>query len=239
MGNVGQITLERCNVRDDATVQAAIEGSDIVINLVGILYEKGKQTFQAVHVESAKRIAEAAKKACVKQLRLHISALGVSKDSLSNYARSKTSGESAVLSAFPEAVIVRPSVIFGPEDNFFNKLARLACWGNLALVGEKTKFQPVYVGDVAEAILIICQKEIKGRVFELGGPKVYLFRELAKFVLQAIKRPTRRVCRLPYFSRRSSLFLHNSCQLPFNPGPSALSAIGLPSCLEKQKHLRT
>lgn len=213
MGNVGQITLERCNIRDDATVQTAVRGSDIVINLVGILFEKGKQTFQAVHVDAAKRIAEAAKKANVKQL-VHVSALGVAKDSPSTYARSKTAGESAILSVFPDAVIVRPSVIFGPEDNFFNKLAYLACWGDVPLISEKAKFQPVYVGDVAKAILTIFQQGISGRVFELGGPKVYTFRAIAEFILQSIKRPRRIRC-LPIFLAKFIAFFAQFMPKPF------------------------
>lgn len=188
MGDVGQIKLERTNVRDDAAVARTIQGSDIVINLVGILYEKGKQTFKTLHIDAAKHIAEAAKKAGVRQL-IHVSALGTHKDAQSKYGKSKAAGESAVLSAFPEALIIRPSVIFGPEDNFFNKLANLATFGGLALINGKTRFQPVYVDDVAQAIITICNNQCTGQVFELGGPKVYTFKELIDFVIKSIERP--------------------------------------------------
>lgn len=190
MGDVGQICLERTNIRNDASIEAAVQGSDIVINLVGILYEKGKQTFQALHVEGARRIAEAVKKSSTAQL-IHVSALGVSKNSNSSYARSKCAAESAILSVYPEAVIVRPSVIFGPEDNFFNMLARYAQFGGIGLIHEKTKFQPIYVDDVARAIVQICKNNIRGRVFELGGDKIYTFRELAQFIVDCLPYPVR------------------------------------------------
>lgn len=189
-GMVGQVSLVKCNVRKPDSIKAAITNSDVVVNLTGILFQSGKQRFGAVHAKGAETVAQEAKKAGVKQF-IHVSALGVDKAVLSNYARTKLNGEKAVLAAFPSAVIVRPSVIFGAEDQFFNRFAKMATIAPaLPLIGGgKTKFQPVYVNDVAEAIVRIIENDgYEGAIFELGGGKVYSFRELMEFVLKVTGR---------------------------------------------------
>jgi len=193
LGNVGQIVPFAANLRDPATVAAAVDGADAVVNLVGILYEKGKQTFDAVLVEGAATIARAAKAADVKHL-VHVSALGASAKSAAKYARSKAAGEAAVQEAFPEATILRPSVVFGPEDDFFNKFAAMTRISPvLPILGTKkpggTKFQPVYVGDVAEAIVAALTKDgARGMIYELGGPKVMTSRKVMELILEVTGR---------------------------------------------------
>lgn len=190
MGDVGQITPVAANIRDEASVAAAVAGADAVVNLVGILYERGKQTFRAVHADGAGRIARAAKQAGVKRL-VQISAIGADPASGSAYARSKGEGEAQVKSAFPGATIVRPSIVFGPEDDFFNRFAGYARIAPaLPLVGGgETRFQPVFVGDVAAAVAAILERDdTAGNTYELGGPKVYSFAELMELMLTEIKR---------------------------------------------------
>lgn len=185
MGRVGQITPVQANLRKPETVAAAVAGADAVINLVGILYEGGKQKFDAVQRLGAGAIAKAAKEAGVKTL-VHMSALGADKASKSKYARSKALGEELVSEAFPEASIVRPSVIFGPQDDFFNKFGAMAKTSPaLPLIGGgQTKFQPVYVGDVADVFMKCLEdKSCAGQTYELGGPVVYTFEELMELVL--------------------------------------------------------
>jgi len=188
-GDVGQITPVSCNVHDDASVARALSGSTHVINLVGILFERGrKSTFDKLHHLAAQRIARACAEAGVRQL-IHISAIGASAQAASNYARSKGDGESAVRRAFPAAIILRPSLVFGPEDDFFNRFARMARLSPaLPLVmGGKTRFQPVYVGDIAQAVLrlVTCAEIEKyaGKTFELCGPQVMTFRALLETML--------------------------------------------------------
>jgi uncharacterized protein YbjT (DUF2867 family) len=190
MGDVGQIMPIRVDLADGDAVAAAVEGSDAVINLVGILFERGAQRFSAVHAQGAERVAKAAK-AHGAQRMVHVSAIGASRGSASAYARSKAAGEAAVRAAFEGASIVRPSVVFGPEDDFFNRFAALArIFPVLPLVdGGHTRFQPVYVGDVAEAIMRILEDAATaGRVFELGGPRIYSFRELLEYILEVCGR---------------------------------------------------
>lgn len=185
MGRLGQISLVAANVRDDASVAAAVEGADCVINLVGILYQHGRQRFAAVHAEAAGRIARFARAAQAGRL-VHFSALGADPHSPALYAQSKAAGERAVLAEFPDATIMRPSIVFGPEDDFFNKFAIMARLAPaLPLIGGgRTRFQPVFVGDVAEAVhRALDAPEARGRVYELGGPKVYTFKELLQIVL--------------------------------------------------------
>lgn len=209
MGDVGQINLLRIDIRDAAKVRAAVEGATAVVNLVGILAEGGKRTFQNIHVTGAANIAKAATEAGVTAL-VHLSALGASKESSSAYARTKAEGEAEVLAAFPKAVILRPSVVFGTDDNFFNRFAKMA-WLAPALpvftrdglkltCGHGTAcldfygsggpvFQPVWVSDVAQAIVTaLDDPELAGKVFELGGPKRYSFKELMELVVQATDR---------------------------------------------------
>ncbi|HEX4569547.1 MAG TPA: complex I NDUFA9 subunit family protein [Dongiaceae bacterium] len=195
LGNVGHITPVAANIRNDASVAAAVAGVDHVVNLVGILYESGAQRFAAIHAEGAGRVAAAAKAAGAKRL-LHISAMGADPGSPALYARSKAEGEAAVRSAFPEAVILRPSIVFGPEDDFFNRFGEMARFSPaLPLIGGgKTRFQPVYVGDVADAAARILAAPLDapfphaGKTYELAGPRVYSFRELMELLLAEIGR---------------------------------------------------
>lgn len=184
LGMVGQIQPIQANVRNMASVERAVAGADIVINLAGILFESGRQRYRAVHSTGAKNVAEAAMAANVKAL-VHMSALGASADSPSSSAVSKALGEEEVLKAFPTAVIMRPSIIFGSGDGFFNLFAALArLFPILPLIGGKTRFQPIYVGDVAEAFVMAAEGKVKtGRIYELGGSVVETMRELMQRML--------------------------------------------------------
>ncbi|RJF94362.1 complex I NDUFA9 subunit family protein [Oleomonas cavernae] len=186
MGDVGQVAIVQANVRHTPSVTQAVAGADAVINLVGILAEGGQQKFHAVQAEGARRVATAAKAAGVGRF-VQLSAIGASAESAADYARSKAAGEVAVKAAFPGAVILRPSIVFGPEDQFFNRFAAMARLSPvLPLIGGgETRFQPVYVGDVADAIVAATGDATLAAdaPFELGGPKVYSFKELMAFVL--------------------------------------------------------
>ncbi|MSP81799.1 MAG: complex I NDUFA9 subunit family protein [Alphaproteobacteria bacterium] len=190
LGDVGQIVAVRSDLRDEAAVARAVDGAAAVVNLVGILFERGGRTFQAVHVEGAGRIAARATAAGAGRL-VHVSAIGAAADGKSRYARSKGAGEAAVRAAYPGATILRPSIVFGPEDDFFNRfgaLARIA--PALPLIGGgTTRFQPVYVGDVADAIRAgLGDPATAGKTYELGGPRIYSFRELMAYVLAETRR---------------------------------------------------
>lgn len=190
LGSVGQIVSVQANVRNTPSVEAAVDGADAVVNLVAILHESGRQTFKDVHVAGAARVAEAAKAAGVKNL-IHFSALGVDSHSKSAYARTKAEGEAAVFKAFPEAVVFRPSVVFGPEDNFLNRFASMARISPaLPLVGGgHTKFQPVFAGDLADAVAAVLAGKAKpGAIYELGGPEVKTFREIMEYILEVTAR---------------------------------------------------
>ncbi|MHA1151963.1 MAG: complex I NDUFA9 subunit family protein [Alphaproteobacteria bacterium] len=190
MGEVGQVTPIRAPIQDQIAVESAIAGADAVINLVGILYERGPQTFSAVHAHGAQAVATAAAAAGVEHL-VQVSALGADHRGEADYARSKGTGEAAVRAAFPNAVILRPSVVFGPEDGFFNRFAMIARLSPvLPLIGGGgTRFQPVYVGDVADAITrSAADPACAGQTFELGGPHVYTFKELMELLLRQIHR---------------------------------------------------
>jgi len=189
LGRVGQIHAVQANLRYPASVQAAVQGADVVINLVGILFERGKQRFEAVQAEGAHTVAQAAAAAGARLV--HVSALGADLDSPALYARSKAQGEAAVLAAVPGATILRPSIVFGPEDDFFNRFASLARIAPaLPLIGGgETKFQPVFVGDGAQAIARAVGGRAKsGTIYELGGPEVKSFRELMQYVLAVTER---------------------------------------------------
>lgn len=189
-GAVGQIIPIATNIGDDASVAAAVQGADIVINLIGILYESGSNTFQGTQADAPGRIARAAKAAGAQRF-VQISAIGADAGSASVYARTKAAGEQAVLDAFPEATILRPSIVFGPEDDFFNRFAAMArIFPALPLIGGgHTRFQPVYVGDVADAIMKALElPEAQGKTYELGGPRVYTFRRLMELVLAETRR---------------------------------------------------
>lgn len=185
-GSVGQVMPIQANLRNEASVQRAVAGADIVINLVGIGHEKGKQGFEAVHVNGAALVARAAKAAGAGSL-VHLSALGVDRAAeISAYADSKLRGEAAVLEAFPQAVILRPSIMFGQGDGFFNLMGTLArLFPIMPLIAGNTLFQPVFVGDVAEALALAAEGQVKtGRVYELGGPDVESHKALMERILR-------------------------------------------------------
>lgn len=188
IGRVGQIHAVQANVRYPGSVELAMRDAEVAINLTGILYERGNQSFDAVHVEGARAIAEAAVQHGARLV--HMSALGADAESPSAYGRSKAAGEAAVREIAPEAAIVRPSVVFGPEDQLFNRFAGLARMSPvLPLIGGgETKFQPVFCGDVAEAIARLVEGQGAGRTDELGGPEIATLKDLMGFVLATIER---------------------------------------------------
>jgi NADH dehydrogenase len=196
LGAVGQIDFVKCDVSNAQSVAQAVMGAQAVINLTGILFPKG-QSFEDVQANGAANIAQAAAAAGVSAL-VHVSAIGADLESDSNYAVTKAEGEQAVREAFPNAVILRPSIIFGPEDGFFNKFAEMArTFPVLPLVGGgHTRFQPVFVGDVAAAIVASLSRQ-DGRSYELGGPSTYSFKELLQLILRETGR-NRALVPLPF-----------------------------------------
>lgn len=215
-GSVGQIMPIQANVRNAASVRRAVSGADIVINLVGIRFSRGAQNFDAVHVDGAANIAEAARAAGVSTL-VHMSALGVDKAAeVSAYAASKLAGEEAVLKAFPNAIILRPSVLFGQGDGFFNLMGGLSrMLPVLPLIGGDTRFQPAYVGDVAEAFTLAAEGKVRaGRIYELGGPQIETHKDLIARVQREAgrKRPT-----LPLSAGLAKLLALPFAILPFPP----------------------
>ena len=199
-GAVGQVEPVACNIRDDASVRAAMRGADAVVNCVGILNRIGRNSFDAVQAEGAGRIARIAAEEGVAHL-VQVSAIGADRNSASDYARSKALGEDAVRAAFPGAVILRPSVIFGPEDGFFNRFASMARLPFvLPVVGAETRFQPVYVDDVAQAAVAGVNGAPAG-IYELGGPDVRTFRELMHDMLAIVHR-RRAVVNIPFWIAR-------------------------------------
>lgn len=199
IGRVGEVQVVQANLRDPESVRRAVEGATGVVNLVGILAEGGKQTFAAIQAQGAAEAAKAAAAAGVDRF-VQVSAIGADANSKSAYARSKAEAEAAVRAAIPAAVILRPSVVFGPEDGFLNRFAAMARSAPaLPLIGGgRTRFQPVYVGDVAAAIVAgLDNPEARGRTFELGGPNVYTFREILDFIQRETQRK-RPYARLPF-----------------------------------------
>ncbi|MEQ8368834.1 MAG: complex I NDUFA9 subunit family protein [Roseicyclus sp.] len=187
-GVVGQVEPIFANIRDDASVRAAIHGADAVVNCVGILAPRGKNRFDAVQHEGAARIARIAAEQGVSRL-VHVSAIGADPDSEIRYAASKGKGEQDVLAAFPTAMILRPSIVFGPEDEFFNRFAAMTRLGPvLPVVGAQTRFQPVYVDDVAKAAVMGVLGQAAPGIYELGGPEVSSFRGLMERMLGVIRR---------------------------------------------------
>jgi NADH dehydrogenase len=194
MGHVGQIQLAQANVRYRGSIAEAVKGADAVVNLVGVLSQQGSQNFRALHVGAAGAIADLAAKAGAARF-VHVSSIGADPESESLYARTKGEGERSVRAAFPLATIMRPSIVFGLEDKFFNKFASM-----LSLVpsflpvpiligGGRTKFQPVYVDDIADAICeALARPDAAGKTYELGGPRVYTFRELLELMLKTTGR---------------------------------------------------
>ena len=187
MGNVGQVQLMQANIRFPKSVERAVEGADAVVNLVAVAYEEGKQSFESLHVKGAGTVAEASARAGITNY-VQMSSIGADVGSESDYARTKGLGEQAVKTALPSADIMRPSIIFGKEDNFFNRFAKMAQFAPaLPLIGGgHTKFQPVYVGDVADAIAKVMGQGSSGETYELGGPTVHSFKCLLTFVLKSI-----------------------------------------------------
>ncbi len=200
LGDVGQIQLIQANVRFPESIERALDGADGVVNLVGILHEHGKQSFFDIHAEAAAAIAAAADKREIDRF-VQVSAIGADPKAKARYARTKGDAEEAVRACLPSAVILRPSIVFGPEDSFFNRFAQMATIAPaLPLIGfGKTRFQPVFVGDVAEAVAnALDRREARGRVFELGGPQIYSFKQLLEFTLATIARP-RALIPVPFF----------------------------------------
>jgi len=196
-GVVGQVEPVLCNVRDDVSVASVMQGADAVVNCVGILAPNGKNTFDAVQAEGAGRIARLAAENGISNM-VHISAIGADAESDSDYARTKALGESSVLEHMPNAMILRPSIVFGSEDQFFNRFASMTRLGPvLPVVGAETKFQPVHVDDVAAAAVQGILGTAAGGVYELGGPEVHSFRELMNQMLDVIRR-RRLVLNIPF-----------------------------------------
>lgn len=197
-GVVGQVEPVFCNIRDDASVAQAMMGADAVVNCVGILAPNGKNTFDAVQAEGADRIARKAADQGISQM-VHVSAIGADVHSASEYARTKALGEAAVLKHMPAAVILRPSIVFGPEDQFFNRFASMSRLGPiLPVVGADTSFQPIFVDDVAKAAERAVTGQAAPGIYELGGPDVSDFRSLMSVMLGVIRR-RRAVVNIPFF----------------------------------------
>ncbi|WP_316158667.1 MULTISPECIES: complex I NDUFA9 subunit family protein [unclassified Bradyrhizobium] len=218
LGRVGQIHAVQANLRYPDSVASALRDSHVAINLVGVLTESGAQTFEAVQAEGAATVAKAAAAAGARMV--HVSAIGADAESASSYARAKAAGEAAVLAAVPDAVIMRPSVVFGPEDQFTNRFAGLARISPfLPLIGGgETKMQPVYVGDVATAVAdAVDGKAQPGATYELGGPEVLSFREILKIILDITDRD-RALLPLPF-----GLAKLQAAILQFAPGPLKLT----------------
>lgn len=214
-GSIGQVVAVACDYHDPKSIAAAIVGSDVVINTIGILYQKGKNSFKRVQTEIPTQIAKACKKHDVARF-IQISSLGVDK-AKSKYAKSKLAGEEAVKKAFPAVTIFRPSIMFGPEDSFFNMFAEMArALPALPLIGGgKTKMQPVYVGDVADAVMacLANAKSTAGQTYELGGPEVKSFKELMD-ILFGYTNQKKKLVRLPFCIAKIDAFF-----LSFLPKP--------------------
>lgn len=200
IGNVGQVQLMQANLRFEKSVQRAVEGSDAVVNLVGVLFETGQQSFESVHVRGAETLAKAVAAEGLTNF-VHVSAIGADKNSQSEYARTKAEAEDVIREHVPTADILRPSILFGNEDEFFNRFATMAQLSPaLPLIGGgKTKFQPTYVADVADAIAKRVEAETSAQTYELGGPQVYSFKELMQFMLETIAKK-RLLVPVPWFA---------------------------------------
>lgn len=197
-GTVGQVEPVLCNIRDDNSARSAMRGAEAVVNCVGILAPHGKNKFDAVQHEGAERIARLATEEGVGRM-VQISAIGADMGSDSDYAKTKGLGEEGVLAHFPGAVILRPSIVFGPEDGFFNRFASMSRFGPiLPVVGAETKFQPVYVDDVAQAAVKGVLGEAKPGIYELGGPEAASFRDLMQKMLNVVRR-RRLIVNIPFF----------------------------------------
>jgi len=244
-GNVGQIAVLNIALDDERRLPAFLAGSEALVNCVGILRESRSQTFERVHHLGPARMARMAREAGVVRL-VHISAIGADPRSSSAYARTKAQGEAALRDAFPTATILRPSIVFGPEDQFFNRFATMAMIAPaLPLIGGgRTRFQPIYVGDVADAVLKCLEDPATaGRTYELGGPRIYTFRDLLELLLAEIRRK-RLLFDLPFgvaeFQARSMSILPNPPLTPdqvellkhdniVSSGALTLETLGIPA----------
>jgi NADH dehydrogenase len=218
MGAVGQIVPLFASVGSEGTVRRAIEGAEVVVNAVGILSESGSATFQAIHTEGAARIARTAADGAVGRL-VQISAIGADAGSPSRYGTSKANAEQAVLGAFPSATILRPSLVFGPEDKFFNRFAEIARLSPImpVICGE-TRMQPVYVCDVADAVMAaVASQAASGKIYELGGPRVWTFREILAYILKQTKRNRRLVDIPPGIARFQASIMQYVPGKPLTP----------------------
>jgi NADH dehydrogenase len=205
-GNVGQVQLMQANLRFPESVNAALDGADACVNLVALLFESGKQTFEALHIDGADTIASACAARGITNV-AHVSAIGADTDAKSDYARTKGVGETRIKAHVPSADILRPSIIFGEGDGFFTRFASMAVMAPaLPLIGGgNTVFQPAYVGDVAKAVATVIKQGTTGQIYELGGPRRYSFEELMKFTLDAIDR-RRFLVPVPWFAAGSMGF---------------------------------
>lgn len=200
-GTVGQVEPVLCNIRDDASVAAAMAGADAVVNCIGILAENGRNSFDAVQAEGASRVARLAAAEGVARM-VQVSSIGADPESESDYSRTKAEGEAAVTEHMPEAVILRPSILFGTDDSFFNRFASLTRFGPvLFIIGGDTRFQPVYVDDVAAAAELAVLGNAEPGIYELGGPDVETMRELMQRMLREIRRK-RLILNIPFWIAR-------------------------------------
>ncbi len=242
MGRVGQIVPLFANITSDGTLTRAIEGSSVVINLVGVLAERRAGDFNALQAEGAGRVARIAAASGVSHL-LQMSAIGASADSQAKYARSKAEGEALVRQHFPRAVILRPSLVFGPEDQFFNRFASMARLSPIMpVIAGATRFQPVYVGDVADAVMAaLSRDDAAGVTYELGGPKVMTFREIMGWILAQVERHrplvnmpdgvARLMASIPFSGLTADQLImlkHDNVANPDMPGLAALGIVPTP-----------
>ncbi len=210
-GVVGQVEPVFCNIRDDESVRAVTHGAEAVVNCVGTFEAKGRNNFDAVQEEGATRIARIAAEQGVARM-VHISAIGADAEAESRYAQTKAAGERGVLEHMPGAMILRPSIIFGPEDNFFNRFGRMTRMGPiLPIFSGQTRFQPVYVDDVAAAAQMGAEGRAEGGIYELGGPDVETFRDLMRYMLKVVHR-RRLVVNMPMWLGRFMAFMLDAAQ---------------------------
>lgn len=198
MGAVGQVVPLHADIANDATVARAVQGASVVVNLVGVLADSRAAPFQAIHADGAARIARLAAAAGVERM-VHVSAIGADAASPSRYAQSKAAGEAGVRASLPSATILRPSIVFGPEDNFFNRFAGIARVSPvMPVISGASRMQPVYVGDVADAVMAaLTRPDAVGRTYELGGPRVWTFRELLAYILEVTNRTCKPLVNIP------------------------------------------
>lgn len=218
MGAVGQVVPLYASVTNEPTIQRVVEEADVVINLVGILAESGAASFQAIHAEGAERIARLAAAGGVSRL-VQVSAIGADPNSMSRYAASKGVAEKAVQATFPSATILRPSLVFGLEDKFFNRFGEMArLLPFMPVIAGDTKMQPVYVCDVADAVMaVLGWPDALGKTFELGGPRVWTFREILKFILQQTRRDRKMVEISPNLAQLQARIMQHLPGKPLTP----------------------